>query len=393
MRPFEGASLFQDSAHSDLTLALWLYLRAVLLWSETEAESRPSLFRGFPDELPQSGRGAEALAEPLGVLRRLVNSPELETPARVAAACMQISEWASTVGREHTEREFGEAAAYLLPTDADAALFAGRAARRSGDYSRAEQWYKRAVGIARRGGDKEAHVLGLIRLGALAEERGNTDRARRLHWRAWRGGRRFKLDKLSAYARHELLVIAIYAGTFEEANEHAATALRLYGRFDDRFPQLAHDTAFLWAHYGYFSLALPIYEAVLRYITRPSERVQVIANIGRAGAACGDVDRFYWAWSECEAAFADAAEHSATAFLNLAHGARTLGFRTKAHELAVRGVKLARERGTQVVEAHLNKLLAELSTASGSDTNREPPPGMVDLAAQFSARLRRGPPP
>jgi tetratricopeptide (TPR) repeat protein len=305
---------------------------------------------------------------------------------------MQISEWASTVGRENTEREFGEAAAYVLPADADAALFAGRAAKRSGDYRRAEQWYRRAFGIARRAGDKEAQVLALIRRGALAEERGNTIRALKLHWRAWRGGRRFKLDKLSAYARHELLVIAIYAGTFEEANEHAATALQLYGRFDERFPQLAHDTAFLWAHYGYFSLALPIYEAVLPYIVRPSERIQVIANIGRAGAACRDVDRFYWAWGECERGFADAGEHSATALLNLAHGARALGFRTKAHELARRGLEIARGRGAKVIEAHLNTFLEGLSTASSTDTNHEPSSAMVDLTAQLTARLRRGPP-
>jgi tetratricopeptide (TPR) repeat protein len=383
--------LLHETARPELTLTLWLYLRAVLLWLDTKSDARADLFGGFPQGVPHEDETG-ALAHPLSRLRALVEYPEQQTAVDLAAACVDVSEWAAAVGRENTEREFAEAAAYLMPGDADTALFAGRAARRSGDFARAEHWYKRAVGIARRAHDKEAHVLAVIRLGTLAEEQGLTTRARDRQWRAWRLGRQFKLDKLSAYARHELLVIAIYAGTFDEANEHAAIALQLYGRFDDRFPQLAHDTAFLWAHYGYFSAALPIYEAVLPYLARAPERIQVVANVGRAAAACGDAGRFYWAWDEADKSLGEAGEHTATALLNLAYGARTLGLRTQARELAERGLKAARERGLRIVEERLSTLLNELRTTLGGDADRESTPTMTEIAARFIARLGRGEP-
>lgn len=383
--------MLHETARPELTLTLWLYLRAVLLWLDTKSDARTQLFGGFPQDLPHDDETG-VLSHPLAALRALVETPERQTPGDLAAACVEVSEWAAGVGRENTEREFAEAAAYLLPGDADMALFAGRAARRSGNFARAEHWYKRAVGIARRTHDKEAHVLAVIRLGILAEEQGRTARARDRQWRAWRLGRRFKLDKLSAYARHELLVIAIYAGTFDEANEHAAIALQLYGRFDDRFPQLAHDTAFLWAHHGYFSAALPIYEAVLPYLARASEVIQVVANIGRAAAACGQADRFYWAWDEVEKRLGEAGEHSATALLNLAYGARTLGLRTRARELAERGLKIARQRGATIVEERLSTLLDELRTAAGADEDRAPTAAMTAVSARFIGRLGRGQP-
>ncbi len=208
--------------------------------------------------------------------------------------------------------------------------------------------------------------------------------------RAWKAACRYKLDKLAAYAQHELLVIAIHSGTLESGQRHATTALRLYGRFDGRFPQLAHDTAFLWAWHGHHGAAMPVYEAVLPFLVRSGERIQVAANIGRASAATGDRDRFFRAWADVEKWIPGASEYTATALLNLALGAHTLGLKQQAGGLARTGLEQAHARGQLLVAQKLESLLENLSSGSGKDLNLPATPEMVDLAATLVSRLQRG---
>jgi tetratricopeptide (TPR) repeat protein len=390
--PFEGANLLNEVRPAAFATLLWHCLRAVQLWTGSGIAQRRGLFSGLPPrarEITAEAAPSE-LTEALDRVFDMMEQPEISEHRPLAAACRDISTWAAQSGLPATESEFADAVAYVLPKDADAALFAGRGARRAGALDRAQQWYHRASGLARRNRDKQAFVLSLIRRGTLAEERGNSAMAKQMQERAWKAASRYKLDKLAAYAQHELLVIAVHAGTFEAGQRHATTALRLYGRFDERFPQLAHDTAFLWAWHGYHGAAIPVFEAVLPFLVRPGERIQVAANIGRASAATGDSDGFFRAWSDVEKWTPGSFEYTATALLNLALGAHTLGLRMQASELARTGLDQARARGQLVVAQRFEALLENLSSGSGKDLNLPATPEMVDLAATLISRLQRG---
>jgi tetratricopeptide (TPR) repeat protein len=385
---FEGAAIL-DELPSSGGLALWALLRDVLVWAATQPDRKAAMFAG--PAIAVDAIATERLP-PVAteLLERLGTEPEGCTPAELAAACRTVSAWAADAGYITVEHEFAEAVHHLLPNDADSALFAGRAARHAGAFDRAEQWYRRALGLARVQGDRPAYALALIRRGTLAEQLGDKQRAQSLHMRAWRAARRYKLRKLGAYARHELLVLAIYTDTFDSAQEHARVALRLYGRFDERFPQLAHDTAFLWAWHGHYSAALPIYDAVLPHIVRPGERIQVLANIGRAAAAAGNADRFYAAWDQVSATAEQAAEYRATAWLALAYGARTLRRSDLAGELAWKARQTAQVRGERTVAELAHALLESLGTSG--DRDRPPTAEMLEMSDIFIGRLERNPP-
>jgi tetratricopeptide (TPR) repeat protein len=328
-------------------------------------------------------------------LRALARDPAHENDsAQLGAFCKGVSEWAAGEGYVVVAREFAELVYHLAPAEADSALFAGRACRQEGAFDRAEQWYKHALGLARLHSDHSAYVLALIRRGVLSEQRGDSAEAYRLHLRAWKGAKRHKIRKLGAYAQHELLVMGVYTEPFEVAQEHARLALRLYGRFDERYPQLAHDTAFLWAWHGYFSVALPVFEAVLPYINRATERVQVIANIGRAAAATGDADRFFRAWDEVNDHKETAAEYRATALLNLGHGARTLRRVSLGRELAGEALQVASLRGEKLVAEHAQTLLQTMGMAGEAPDDRDKPPTaeMLEMSERLIGRLRRNQP-
>lgn len=317
-----------------------------------------------------------------------------EAAEQLLSFCKDVSEWAGGEGFVVVEREYAELLYHLAPYNADSALFAGRACRRAGAFDRAEQWYKHALGLARKHSDHSAYVLALIRRGVLAEQRGRREEAYRLHIRAWKGAKRHKIRKLGAYAQHELLVLGVYTEPFEVAQAHARLGLRLYGRFDERFPQLAHDTAFLWAWHSYFSAALPVFEAVMPFITRPTERIQVIANIGRAAAAVGDADRFFQAWEEVNEHKETAAEYRATALLNLGYGARTLRRVALGRELASEALHIASLRGEKVVAEHAQALIQSMSAAGtiSGDHDQSPTAEMRDMVERLIGRLRRNQP-
>ena len=388
-RRYEGAVILDDIQSSD-GLALWALLRDVLVWAVTPPDQRAGMFIG-PAVVGEGGIPADLLPAAASALLQLAEAPESCTSRELAAACRAVSLWAGTEGHVTTEHEFAEAVHHLLPNDPDSALFAGRAARHAGAFDRSEQWYRRALGLARAQGDRQAYVLALIRSGTLAEQRGDKARARALHTQAWRSAKKYKLRKLGAYARHELLVLAIYTDSFETAQEHARVALRLYGRFDERFPQLAHDMAFLWAWHGHHSAALPIYEAILPYIVRAGERIQVIANIGRAAAAMGDADRFYLAWDRVAANADQAIEYRATALLALANGARTLRRTDLAAELASNAHQAAMLRGESAVADLAQSLRSSLG--ENGDRDRPPTAEMLEMREIVTARLSRNPPP
>lgn len=395
LTPYEGCDVL-DELPDCLGLELWRFFRDVLLWAEISPETRRGLFRDSPPSEEQVIRlitVAPLLGNSLQNFHHLLRHPERSDPARVGRACHEVSEWAAERGYLAIREAFAEAAAYVVPNNGEYALDAGLAARHRGAFGRADHWYRRGLSIARRDGDHPTHVVALIRRGVLEELRGKVEQARSLQTRAWRAAKRFKLRKLAAYAQHELLILSITTQGFEDAQQHAALACELYGRLDDRFPQLAHDVAFMWAWHGYFDAALPVYEAVLPYVTNPSERIQLIANIGRAAAAAGDAERFFDAWEQVRMYEDKAAEWKATAFLALAHGAASLRLPRQARRLAADALAAARARNLTANENQVLQFIAELQARRGKDRNGETPAELDRLRVELVRRLtmrRRG---
>jgi tetratricopeptide (TPR) repeat protein len=381
-----------DELPEELGIERWRSVRDVLLWVDTPREDSQGLFGDLPplcDQVLRLIAAAPVLANDLQTFHDLVREPEHADARRVGKACHQVSEWAAERGLIAVRETFAEAAAYVVPDNGEYALDAGLAARHRGAFGRADHWYRRGLSIARRDCDRHTYVVALIRRGVLDELRGNVDSARALQTRAWRAARRYKLRKLAAYAQHELLVLSITTREFVEAQVHAALACELYGRLDDRFPQLAHDVAFMWAWHRYFAAALPVYEAVLPYVTNPGERIQLIANIGRAAAASGNAEKFFEAWEQVRIHADKAAEWRATALLSLAHGAATMGSHTQARQLVTDALAIARRMSLVANETQALQFIAELQAGQGKDQNCRTPAELESIGAELVRRLSR----
>jgi tetratricopeptide (TPR) repeat protein len=348
--PLEGGSVLLE-AEGAWGIAAWQSLRDVTLWAMTPPEARAELFAGDAAErrlaVLRESAPAAALAEGLTGVLAVVHDPVGADPEAVARACGRVAEWAEARGARATALAFVQARALVLPDDPAAAYAVGIAARRAAEYGRAETWRRRAVMLARQQGDWQLYSLAFVGLGNLNLQRGNFPVARKLHLRARRTARRYGHRPTEGMALHDLFVIAKSTGQLAEADAFAASALRAYGPTHPRLPALAHDVAYAWLEQGYFARALPVFEAVLPRFAQPSERVRVLADIGRAAAGIDRADLFDRAWQQTTklAARRDAAEGAAQAMLDLAHGAAMLGEWERAEEAAVRALEIATSRG------------------------------------------------
>lgn len=393
--PYEGAAILEE-VEGPVAGALWQRLRDVLLWATVAPEERRGLFGSPTDAWTGISVEDEAivpLQQPLRTLDSLVANPESIALDAVAHACGEIAKWAEVGGYPATERLFAEAAAAVLPEAATWALAAGRTARRHAQYERSLEWLRRAAGLARRQQDVSSYTLARLNRGNLELQRGNHPAARRYFGGAWRAAKRFKLRRLGAFARHDLLVLGYEVFPFEEAQAHGEGALQLYGPRHERIPYLAHDIAFLWMHHGYFSAALPLFLHVLGYIVTPNERAQVMAHVARCAAAVGEYDLASrssdYALRELKPSF----HNAAASLLYVGRAAATMGNRRQAREIAARALALARTRGEKSAEGLASAFLLDLRKRGGAaEQDRAAPESVLALQARVARRLQNVPP-
>jgi tetratricopeptide (TPR) repeat protein len=343
---------------------------------------------GATPRVPADGNPAE-LAAVLGDLTvALLGSGDAES-ASITAACLKISAWAGRQGYFQTASHFAEAAAAVRPRDPGAAFAAGRAARWQAAYERAEQWFDRSLALARRNGDFAAYIDARLGKGTLHAQLGRRAAARDEFVLAWRTAKKHKIRELGAAAQHNLLAQAYEERRYDEAASHATLALRLYGARHTRFPYIAHDMAQLWTALGFFAPALPVFRAVRSFIDAPAERVQLMANIGRAAAGAGDTDGFHAAWDEVTRHARAGTQYVAAAYVNLAEGALLLRNPQQAAELAERGLEAARRRGERAEEENA---LALLNRIRGGHPGEHPPvvpPNITELSRDLVEALGR----
>jgi tetratricopeptide (TPR) repeat protein len=222
----------------------------------------------------------------------------------------------------------------------------GLLARRNAEYRRAETWFRRALGLARRSGDWRHYGLACLGLGNLHRLRGDAGTARGWFVRALRVARRHALWEVRPLALHDLFCVAANGGQADEAEGWARRAFRAYGRRHPGLVILAHDVARFWLVSGRFDDALQVFRAVLPHITRLYERRLVVSNMALAAAGMGDRLTFAAMWSETWRLVDEYedTEGIAEALVALARGAAALGDPDRGQLAASHAMKMAVQR-------------------------------------------------
>jgi tetratricopeptide (TPR) repeat protein len=244
----------------------------------------------------------------------------------LASTALRVSRWADGNRLPNTAISFGQAAALLLPENAEYAFLVGRLCRRSGQAGRAETWYRRALGLARRSKDSRSFARAWMGIGHLLLSRGSYVQAEKAFNRAFQRARRAGLRDVRAEALHDLFGVSVEAGRILEAEHLARRTVTAYGASHNRLPVLAHDVAGFWLAQGFFARSLLVFQAVEKHIARSSERLQVLGSIARAAGGARNWLEFARAWVDAWEIFDSdpSVECASYALLNLAYGAAYL---------------------------------------------------------------------
>jgi tetratricopeptide (TPR) repeat protein len=179
--PFDGHHILSE-AQSPVGIVLWQGVRDIVLWASTPLAQRANLFAETAYaqrlaylnsvELEQNARRWLAL------LADVLSTADQPTSAEAAKLCRKLSRWAEERLLPKTAAWYAQAAALALPTHADHALAVASVLRRNGDYLRAETWYRRAIGIARRRRDAQAYASSYLGVGNLFMLRAEYEKAK-----------------------------------------------------------------------------------------------------------------------------------------------------------------------------------------------------------------------
>jgi tetratricopeptide (TPR) repeat protein len=346
--------LVLDDIDGAFGVVLWKALRAVTLWSDSAPADRMELFSAEDRdrrlaEVETVLHGEDHPArESLETLARMMfpgegedGSPSVMEEEEVGLACTRLAAWAEGLGKFRTQIEFLQAAALACPTNPRFALAVMRAARDLAQYSRAEAWFHRSVGLARQARDWDSYTRAYLAHGTMMRRRGALPAARRSYLKALRRASRQGLGEARSMALHDLFVLEEYAGNHEKAQGHAAEAADSYGAGHANLPDLAHDLAVAWLQQGYFDSSLQVLERVQDWVS-DSSRPVALGSLARAYAGVGD-EAGYTRYRR-ELTRIPPGPGVAEAWVEVARGALLLGNRTEARDAVRRGEDLARTR-------------------------------------------------
>jgi tetratricopeptide (TPR) repeat protein len=393
---FDGSAVLEE-LRSGLGLLLWQSLRDVHLWSIAAHQGRAPVFapgaaerrRGELAAHPELG---PALTPLLAMARLLEGEPR--GVLEVSQGCLGVSRWAIGQGHRRTALAWGEAAATVAPHDASAAYWVGYLSRRAADYRRAESWYRRAVGLARRNEDWKSYGMAYCGWANLLIQKGDWAGARDKLLVALRAARRHGLWSIKPLAMHDLCCVAIHFGEVEEVVDWGRKAFRAYGRRHPRLVALAHDIAFFWMLRGYFAPALRVFRAVAVNVTDRPHRLLAQSSMARAAGGVGDRFTFNEAWADTWQLI-DASmdtEKVAEALVNLAHGAAGVGDRDRATIAAGQALTVALQRGEGTEREAAERLLNALRRAEplGTPPRSPGPPDAEALSTELADVLTMG---
>ncbi len=384
----EGLNVIRELS-SQLGATLWKSLRSVLLWARVSPQERKGLFPPEAHDRRVAGilslEAEPELEEPLLTLSEVLSKPDEADPEAVGLACSRVGRWADREGHPLTAVEFYQAAALTCPADARHALQVGRAVRDRAQYSRAEAWLQRAVGLGRQARDWDTYIRAYIALGKMMRQRGTYPAARRNLLKALRRATRQGLRNVEGMALHDLFVLEDECGNEAEARKYAAGAVRAYGQGHRLLPALAHDVAYFWLQRGYYDQALPVFFQVLPRVSG-THRTVALGSLARAAGASGDEQSHDWAGSLLFEA--EEGPGLAEAWVEAARGAVALERWDDARIAAGRAEALARRRGEEKVRYLAEGVLQSVDSEERARQHRQqrPHPKEADEETRELAR-------
>jgi tetratricopeptide (TPR) repeat protein len=347
--PFEGYRVL-DEVRNEAGVTLWEFIRDIDLWSSSGGDGRARLFtKGSARRRRERIAALEAAVElrtPLEAVGRAMEGRVRSPGALMSQACHSLACWAEQQGLPQTALAFAQSAALAAPDEAAPAYFVGRLARRNAEYRRAETWFRRTLGLARRSDDWKHYGLACLGLGNLNRQRGDYPTARSWYVRALRVARRRGLLDVRALALHDLFCVAANRELVDEANLWERRAFRAYGPGNPRLDALAHDVARFRLLTRRDEEALQVFRALLPRIHRITARRLVASNMALAAARVNDRRTFAAMWSETWRLvdeFEDA-ERVAESLVSLAEGALELGDPDRAQLAASHALRVANQR-------------------------------------------------
>jgi len=370
---------------------LLLDLYNVRLYAETPRPLRGELFT--PSANPKRHQSApDRIAGALKLFSDVIRSPARVNELPLAAACRAVAEWAEDHSHSITAITYAEAAARLLPEDAEMANLAGRACRRGGERARAELWYERGGGLARRAGDVKQYVDSHLGYGNLLRDFGEYGRA--LHWikRAGVSARKQGLRESGAEALHDAFTLAYLREDLTRASSLGRRAARLYPIHARRVPYLGADLALLLTRRGMYDLALELLQIVQLHLTAPVEALQVWGLVAYAAGGAGDWEIYGTALRQVEEMAVMYAESSAGALAYAAAGAHLIHDWETADRMIAEatrraaGDKLSEDLAARVARDVTTRAAGSLPTAEDDDPSVA---GLLGIVPDLASRLRR----
>lgn len=294
----DGMQVLRESPN-DLGLLLWQTIRAVELWAALPEAERPEAFAaGAYGERVSSIRTWDLpveVVEPLAAAASVLRGADA---GKVVTAMRELAGWAEGAERPGTALAAMRAAAKCAPADAELAFETGRLAWANQQRPLAEMWFRQALTLSRRAGDRATLARSYLALTHVMVDRGSAPLARKMAIRAVRVAERHSLQELRGPAHHGMAAIAVTEGDQRAAVHHARLAMRHYDPGHPRLPMLALDLAYGWMLRGYFAVAADVFGALTAHVHRPRERMFLFANLARAAAGSGDLPRFEEAAAE-----------------------------------------------------------------------------------------------
>jgi tetratricopeptide (TPR) repeat protein len=373
-----------------LGVELLLALCNVRLMAQTPPELRGSLFTSHPsrrsvDLVP------EGLEEALSLFARVVVDATSLPNRDLARACRSVAEWAEDFSHPVTAVAFAEAAAHLLPDDPTMATLAGRACRRAPDRPRAELWYERGWGLARRAGDVQQYVDAHLGFGGLLRDIGQYEQALRQIKCASVAARKKGMRESAAEAMHDAWYLAYLREDLTRASSLALRASRLYPIHAKRRPYYTADLALLLSRRGLYAEALDLLRLTMTRLHAPVERLHLAGLVAYSAAGASDQSVFQEALREVRASAAHHPEVGGAALAYAAAGAHLLEDWKLAEELICEAID--RTRGDVTARALAERVAGDISARRPGV--RCPPDGepfvraLRGLAPEAAARLRR----
>lgn len=380
---------------------LWQALRRVRDWHASPPD-------GFSPRFADARKAYEdvdpALRPSLAALDRLLRDPDPDeaTIEAAAFACLNAALWAEERGAYRTALGFLHAAEDVDPDNPHYAYNLGRVARKMAFYEESEAWLKWSHFVARSYGRWEVATLALSGLGNLHRQRGNLPKARRFHEVARRMARLKDLRTLEGDALYDLSIMSADFGDQQASINFARQALDAYGPGHTQIIHLAHDIAWNWMdRLGDLENAARVFTTLLEHVWKPSVRLLVVGNLGRAAAGVGWKDVFEGMWLEAWGMMRQSAdlEGHAAALVQLSFGAGSVGAWDRAGLAAEEALRIARQRReaavVQTAESILTVVRADLISDVAIQTvfkdiprRVQPDQGASDLAAELANAMR-----